>query len=137
MFEVIYYSMTGNTKKVAEVIAAELDVSAEDVKTKGELAEDSFLLLGSGNYFPLPGRGFKKLVASNDFDGRKVALFGTSGGGKGREVEALEKMVTAKGAKVMGKFHCTGKMFFFINRKHPDKKDLKNAKKFARKLKKA
>ncbi len=137
MFEVIYYSMTGNTKKVAEVIAAELDVSAEDVKTKGELAEDSFLLLGSGNYFPLPGRGFKKLVARNDFDGRKVALFGTSGGGKGREVEALEKMVTAKGAKVMGKFHCTGKMFFFINRKHPDKKDLKNAKKFARKLKKA
>jgi flavodoxin I len=137
MFEVIYYSMTGNTKKVAEVIAAELDVSAEDVKTKGELAEDSFLLLGSGNYFPLPGRGFKKLVASNDFDGRKVALFGTSGGGKGREVEALEKMVTAKGAKVMGKFHCTGKMFFFINRKHPDKKDLKNARKFARKLKKA
>jgi flavodoxin I len=137
MFEVIYYSMTGNTKKVAEVIAAELDVSAEDVKTKGELAEDSFLLLGSGNYFPLPGRGFKKLVASNDFDGRKVALFGTSGGGKGREVEALEKMVTAKGAKVMGKFHCTGKMLFFINRKHPDKKDLKNARKFARKLKKA
>ncbi len=137
MFEVIYYSMTGNTKKVAEVIAAELDVSAEDVKTKGELAEDSFLLLGSGNYFPLPGRGFKKLVASNDFDGRKVALFGTSGRGKGREVEALEKMVTAKGAKVMGKFHCTGKMFFFINRKHPDNKDLKNARKFARKLKKA
>jgi flavodoxin I len=137
MFEVIYYSMTGNTKKVAEVIAAELDVSAEDVKTKGELAEDSFLLLGSGNYFPLPGRGFKKLVASNDFDGRKVALFGTSGGGKGREVEALEKMVLAKGAKVMGKFHCTGKMFFFINRKHPDNKDLKNARKFARKLKKA
>ena len=138
MFEVIYYSMTGNTKKVAEVIAAELDVSAEDVKTKGKLAEDSFLLLGSGRYFPLPGtRGFKKFVASNDFDGRKVALFGTSGGGKGREVEALEKMVTAKGAKVMAKFYCKGHILFFINRKHPDNKDLKNAKKFARKLKKA
>ena len=62
---------------------------------------------------------------------------GTSGGGKGREVEELEKRVTAKGAKVMGKFHCTGKMFFFINRKHPDNKDLKNARKFARKLKKS
>jgi len=127
MFEVIYYSMTGNTKKVAEVIAAELDVSAEDVKTKGELAEDSFLLLGSGRYFPVPGtRGFKKFVASNDFDGRKVAL-----------LEALEKMVTAKGAKVMGKFYCKGHILFFINRKHPDNKDLKNAKKFARELKKA
>ena len=137
MFEVIYYSMTGNTKKVAEAIAAELDVSAEDVRTKGGLDKDSFLFLGCGRYFPLPSRGFKKFVASNDFDGRKVALFGTSGGGKGREVEALEKMVMAKGAKVMGKFYCKGKMFFFINRKHPDNKDLKNAKKFARKLKKA
>ena len=136
MFEVIYYSKTGNTKKVAEAIAAELDVSAEDVKTKGGSAKDSFLLLGSGNYFPLPGRGFKKFVDSNDFDGRKVALFGTSGGGKGREVKALEKMVTVKGAKVMGKFYCKGKLFFFISRKHPTSDDLKNARKFARELKK-
>ncbi len=137
MFEVIYYSMTGNTKKVAEAIATELEVSAEDVKTKDESVKDSFLLLGSGHYFPLPGRGLKKFVASNDFDGRQVALFGTSGGGKGREVEALEKMVTAKGAKVIGKFHCKGKLFFFINRKHPTSDDLENARKFARELKKA
>ena len=137
MFEVIYYSKTGNTRKIAEAIAAELDVSAEDVKTKGGSAKDSFLLLGSGNYFPLPGRGFKKFVASNDFNGRQVALFGTSGGGKGREVAALEKMVTAKGAKVTGKFYCKGKLFFFINRKHPDSDDLENARKFARELKNA
>ncbi len=137
MFEVVYYSMTGNTKKVAEAIAAELEVKAEDVRTKGKLAKGSFLFLGSGNYFPLPGRGVKKFVAGNDFNGRQVALFGTSGGGKGREVEALEKMVTAKGAKVMGKFYCKGKLFFFINRKHPDDKDRKNARKFAGELKKA
>ncbi len=86
MFEVIYYSMTGNTKKIAEAIAAELDVSAEDVKTKGGLAKDSFVFLGSGRYFHLPGRGLKKFITRNDFDGRKVALFGTSGEGKGHEV---------------------------------------------------
>ena len=137
MFEVIYYSKSGNTKKIAEAIAAELKVSAENVKTKGKLAKDSFLILGSGNYFPLPGRGFKKIIADNDFKGRKVAIFGTSGGGKGREVTALEKMVTAKGAKVIGNFYCKGKLFFFINRKHPDSQDLKNARKFARELKKA
>ncbi len=135
MFEVIYYSMTGNTKKVAEAIAAELDVSAEDVKTKGELAKDSFVFLGSGHYFPITGRGFKKFVASNDFNGRQVALFGTSAVGKGSEAEVLEKMVTAKGAKVADKFYCKGKFLFFINRKHPDNKDLENARKFARELK--
>ena len=124
MFEVIYLSKTGNTKKIAEVIATELGVTAEDVKTKDKLATDSFALLGSGCYFPIPGRGFKKFINRNNFDGRKVALFDTSGSGKGDEVKALEKMVTAKGAKVMGKF-------LFFHRKHPTNEDLENARKFA------
>jgi len=134
MFEVVYYSKTGNTREVAEVIAAELGVSAEDVKSKDKLDKDSFVFLGTGCYFPMPGRGFKKFISSNDFTDRKVALFGTSGGGKGSEVEALDKMVTAKGAKVAGKFYCAGK-FLFFHRKHPTAEDLENAKKFAREMK--
>ena len=137
MFEVVYLTKTGNTRKVAEAIAAELDASAEDVKTKKELAKDSFVLLGCGCYFPMPGRGFKKFIARNDFNGRKVALFGTSADGKGREVEGMERMVTAKGAKVMGTFCCKGKFLFFINRKHPDIEDRENARKFARAMEKA
>ena len=129
-------SKTGNTRKIAEVIATELGVSAEDVNTKDKLAKDSFALLGSGCYFPMPGRGFKKFINSNDFNGRNVALFGTSGSGKGDEVKALEKMVTARGARVMGKFYCKGK-FLFLRRKHPTAEDLENAKKFASDLKKA
>ena len=136
MFEVVYHSKTGNTRKVAETIAAELDVPAEDLKTKKELAKDSSVFLGTGCYFPVPGRGFKKFISMNDFNGRKVALFGTSGDGKGKEVEALTKMVTAKGAKVAGKFNCKGK-FLFFHRKHPTAEDLENAKKFASELKKA
>lgn len=137
MFEVIYYSKIGNTRKVTEAIAAELEVSAEDVKTQGKLAKDSVLVLGSGNYFPLPGRGLKKLVASNDFAGRQVVLFSTSGGGKEREVTTLEKMVTTRGAKVIGKSHCKGQLVFFISCKHPDDNDLKNARKFAGELKRS
>ena len=48
MYEVIYYSMTGNTRKVADAIATELGVAAENVKTKPRLAEDSFVFLGAG-----------------------------------------------------------------------------------------
>ena len=84
----------------------------------------------------MTGRGFKKFINGNDFDGRKVALFGTSGGGKGDEVKALEKMTTAKGAKVMGKFYCKGK-FLFFSRKHPTAEDLENAKNFAGEMNKA
>ena len=121
MFEVIYYSLTGNTKKVAEAIAAELDVVAEDVKTKDRLAEDSFVFLGAGLYGPLRAWGLRRFIDRNDFRGRKVALFGTSGEGKGKEVGALEEAVAAKGAEVAGSFFCRGR-FLFLKRDHPTNK---------------
>jgi flavodoxin I len=134
MFEVIYYSMTGNTKKVAEAIAAELGVAAEDVKTKDALAQDSFVFLGAGLYGPLRGWGLKRFIESNDFHGRKVALFGTSGAGQGKELGALEEAVTAKGAEIAGRFFCSGEFLFLVNHKHPNGKDLGDARDFAREM---
>jgi flavodoxin I len=133
MFEVIYYSLTGNTKKVAEAIATELDVVAENVKTKDRLAEDSFVFLGAGLYGPLRGWGFKRFIDSNDFQGRKVALFGTSGEGKGKEVGALEEAVKAKGAELAGTFFCRGR-FLFLKRDHPTAKNIEEARRFAREV---
>jgi flavodoxin len=134
MFEVIYYSLTGNTKKVADAIAAELDVSAENVKTKDKLAEDSFVFLGAGLYGPLRGLGFRRFIDRNDFAGRKVALFGTSGDGRGKEVGALEEAVAAKGAEVAGQFFCKGEFMFIVNRSSPTNKDLEDARAFAREM---
>ena len=133
MFEVVYYSLTGNTKKVADAIAAELGVTAEDVKTKGRLSENSVVFLGAGLYGPLKGFGFRRFIGRNSFKGRKVALFGTSGGGKGLEVGALEQAVAAKGADVVGRFNCRGR-FLFLIRDHPRPRDLEKARRFAREV---
>lgn len=134
MFEVIYYSMTGNTKKLADAIAAELDVAAENVNTSTKLADESLLFLGTGLYGPFQSRGLKRFIDEDHFDGRKVALFGTSGEGKGREVGALEDAVSTKGAEIVGKFHCKGEFLFFINRKRPTSEDLNSARSFAREI---
>lgn len=134
MFEVVYYSMTGNTKKIAEAIAAELNVAAENANASVKLADQSLLFLGTGLYGPFQSGGLKGFVDGNHFEGRKVALFGTSGEGKGREVGALEDAVTKKGADIVGKFHCRGQFLFFINRRHPTSEDLKNARSFAREI---
>jgi flavodoxin I len=134
MFEVVYYSLSGNTRKLAEAIAAELAVFAEDVKAKGGLAEDSFVFLGAGKYGPLRGWGLKRFIERNDFKGRKVALFGTSGDGTGREIEALEELVAARGAEIAGSFFCRGQFLFVINRGHPTSEDLDNARRFAREI---
>ena len=137
MIEVIYYSMTGNTKKLAEAIAAELGVVAEEAKAKGRLAEDSLVFLGAGKYGPLRGWGLKRFIDKNDFQGRKVALFGTSGNGTGEEVRILEELVAAKGAEIAGSFFCRGEFLFLVNRKRPASDDLDKARRFAREMARA
>ncbi len=136
MFEVVYYSMCGSTKRIAEAIAGELGVKAEDIKTKKEPTKDSFLFLGSGCYRGKPGRKMEEFIARNDFKGRSVALFGTSGSGKGDEVKAMEELLKPKGALIRGSFYCKGKAFLFFNRGHPSNEELANAREFAREMKK-
>ena len=135
MFEVVYYSITGNTKKVAEVIAAELGVKAENVKEKQELDKDSFVFLGSGCYASKPGGKLRKFIARNDFKERQVALFGTSGSGEGAEVRAMEELLKLKGALIRGSFYCQGKSWYLFYRGHPSNEELANAREFANEMK--
>jgi flavodoxin len=136
MFEVIYYSMCGNTRKVAETIADELGVKAESVKTKKEATAGSFLFIGSGSYGSKPGKRVQDFIKRNDFMQRSVALFGTSGTGKGDEVRAMEEMLKSKGALIKGSFHCKGRSLFLFNRGHPTNEELVSARQFAGEMKK-
>lgn len=69
-----------------------------------------------------------KFIEENDFKSRNVALFGTSGGGEGKELKEMEEQLKIK---IKGKFFFKGK-FGFINRKKPSDKDLESAKIFAK-----
>jgi flavodoxin I len=138
MYEVIYYSMGGNTKKLAEAIAGELGVEPEDVKTKASLAKDSLIFLGSGIYNQKPGKALADFIERNDFTGRKVAVFGTASMLLKRQLAGLEKMLAVKGAIVTGSFGCRGEAFFFnvhFNRNRPNTEDLEAAREFAQKMK--
>jgi flavodoxin I len=127
-------SRGGSTRKVAEAIAEELGASVGDLAVP--LPGDAqILFLGSGTYGSAPGIGMMVFVTDNEFAGRQVALFGTSmsGAGARKMLAALEDALTRKGAKVLGSFHCRGKVLLF-NRGRPDTEDLENAKKFAREI---
>ena len=78
---VLYYSLTGNTKKMATAIAAELGVEARSIKMETAIPQDGLLFPGSGSYGDKPAEDMAKLIAGNDFAGRKVAPFGTPGRG--------------------------------------------------------
>ncbi len=131
---VLVDSRGGNTRKVAEAIAGELGVTVGDLAAP--LPGDAkILFLGSGTYGGKPGEAMKKFISSQDFSGRRVALFGTSASSEGamKMIDALAEDLGKKGAAILGTYHCRGK-FLFTNRGHPDKGDLENAKKFAKEM---
>lgn len=134
MNHVIYYSMTGNTKKMATAIAEELGAVAKNVKTEATLPPDGLLFIGSGSYGSKPGEDLVKFIGKNDFAGRKVALFGTSGSGQGKEVESMAETLKSKGAVIVGSYYTKGKAFVVVNLGHPNKDDLDGARKFAREM---
>jgi flavodoxin len=85
--QVLLYSKGSNTRKLALAIAEELDVKTAEI---GEASIDpaaDIVFLGSGCYGSRPGEEMMRLIEKNDFNGGKVALFGTSGGGAGLEVD--------------------------------------------------
>lgn len=133
MYEVIYFSQSGNTKKLATTIADELNVKAQHVGTVKSLSEGTDIFLGSGLYFMRPSKLVRDFIRNNDFKGKKVALFGTSAAGKGIEVIGMEKILKREGAIITGKYYCKGK-FLFIRKGCPTNKDLVDAKEFARSI---
>jgi flavodoxin len=102
MHQVLFYSKGGNTRKLADAIPSEIGVKATVIKTASILdpAAD-IIFLGSGCYGSKPGEEMMKFIEKNDFSGRKVAVFGTSGGNAGMEVELMDAALKHKGAAVL------------------------------------
>jgi len=133
-YSVLVDSRGGNTKKVADAIAEETGVTAKDVSSS--LIEDTkILFLGSGTYGGKPGEAMMKFIGSGNFSGRKVAIFGTAASLSGNQkmIGAMTDILKQKGATILGNYHCKGK-FILVNRGHPNKEDMDNAKKFAREM---
>jgi flavodoxin len=152
---VTYYSITGNTKKVAEAIYESLEGDREikNVEESPELDEYNLVFVG----FPVHSHSLPhkvELLLKNIPQGKKIALFSTHGSltGSRLSIEALEyAMVLASKAKVLGSFSCRGKVspealevlikspehiawaeMAASARNHPDQNDLEDARAFAR-----
>jgi flavodoxin len=134
MHQVLYYSRGGHTQKLADTIAGELGVKAAAVK--GAVVEPGagILFLGSGCYGGKPGEDMMKFIAANDFTGRKVAVFSTSGGGMKKEISEMSAALKGKGAAILGDYSCKGQMFLLFSRGHPNQEDLDGGKKFAQSI---
>ena len=125
-----YYTQTGNTKKLAEAIAAELGLEAKPVSVPLEEKADLVFLCNSV-YWAGIDKAVKRFVKDNAekigaiVNVSTAALIESS-------YSQMQKLASGAGVKLCEKeFHCRGK-FSALHAGHPDEADLMAVRKFAR-----
>jgi flavodoxin/ferredoxin len=144
----IYFSQTGNTRKVARALGEAFDGEGHDLKSvtlRKARPEDAARadLVGVGtpcfmSRAPKPVLDYLEGLPS--LDGRKAMVFATSGGGPGRVLYEMTERLRQKGAEVVGGIIIRGECFHpypailgrFPGR--PDERDFEEAREFARKV---
>jgi flavodoxin len=130
--KVMYYTRSGNTKKVAEAIAEEFDTNEEKLPPAFMPERDDLLFIGAGVYMGNADskvRDFIRILTPAKI--KNVAVFGT--GAEDKAIKAMKELLKAQGINVVEEsFLCRGKTLGIFSRKHPDEKDLENARNFAK-----
>ena len=62
MYDIIYFSRSGNTKKIATAIGKELTVKARHIQTVETLPKGADVFLGSGLYLMRPSKFVRKFI---------------------------------------------------------------------------
>ena len=133
MNKVVYFSRGGNTKKVAEAIAAGIGVAAESVSAGPVSATDvDTLFVGGSLYAGKIASKLRKLLSGlNEGDVKRVIVFSTSTSGA-TALSKVKELLDPKNIPVSeAEFYCKGS-FLFANRGRPNAEDLKAAEEFAK-----
>jgi flavodoxin len=141
---VLYASKSGNTKKVANVIATELGCQAIQLKQNSKpninLNEYDMIFIGSGINFGNPYQELTSYIQTAELmTTKKFAVFLTWGGAGLADKAVLNKLRTLLESKeqsvLEASFRCFGgRSFTFMRRGHPNSEDLEAAKSWARKI---
>jgi len=126
---VVYYSQTGNTKKVAQTIFQEIrtEKSLKELKDVDSLKRYDFAFIGFPMHYGGPAKPAKNCLEKH-VQGKKIALFVTHA--TREHSKALQKWLAkckkaANGAVLVGFFNCQGKL---------DTARLKRARAFAKRI---
>jgi flavodoxin/NAD-dependent dihydropyrimidine dehydrogenase PreA subunit len=141
----IYFSQTGNTRRVAQAMAEAFRQAGHTTRTvylKKATPQDAITgdLLGVGSpcfssQAPTPVKAF--LQALPPLENRRAFVFATSGGAPGRVLYDLAHLLRDKGAEVVGGFLARGELHHpapcLVGRfpGRPDAEDLDRARRFA------
>lgn len=133
--DVVFYSATGNTRKIAEAIAEEVGCEARQAQGDPKPTEADIVFVGGSVYATSDHdihpsvKLFADRLKAAGYRG-KVALFAT-GFQKSDAIGLLKRIFADRGLSLTGEsFFCKGRFLLFM-KGHPDKDDIAQAKLFA------
>lgn len=127
-----YHSRTGNTKKLAEAIAEEIGVNAEDLSSPLTEKVD-ILFLGSAVYAAGVDKAVKSFIKENKDKIGIIYNFSTAAllASTYKQVKKLADGCQVKLAEE--EYHCRGR-FKAFHKDRPNEEDLVNARNFAKEV---
>ena len=131
---IIYQTMTGHSKRIANAIAENLQIQAADIKTNPKFEQVDLLFIVGGIY---GGKSLPELSSYvNNLDStmvKKVALL-TSSAGKTVKQTSIRDILVKNNIEVLeDEFVCQGS-FLVVGFRHPNKADMDAAISFAKKV---
>ncbi|MDC7226017.1 MAG: flavodoxin domain-containing protein [Spirochaetales bacterium] len=127
---VMYFTKSGNTRKVAEAIAKPLGVQAVSID-EGLKEDVDTLFLGSSVYAGGVDKKVKEFINGLNVEVKEAVNFSTAAIIKST-FDQMKKILSSKGIKMSDReFHCRGS-FAVMHRNRPNADDLKKAEEFAK-----
>ena len=129
---IVYSSKTGHSKKIAEAIAQELKVPAQDIRTGPVLQDIDILFIASGIYAGKSSSALMEYVNQISSEQvKKVFLITSSASGKTPQ-SMVRNELSKKGIPVdPDEYVCQGN-FLFVSSGHPTSEEIAAAVAFAK-----
>ncbi|HOO32087.1 MAG TPA: flavodoxin domain-containing protein [Thermotogota bacterium] len=144
---VIFCSVTGSTRKLAEAISDELDCAIYDLRANMiagvDLKEVESIFIGSGVYGGLLHKRVMALTKEDEFikalknNIRSIGIFSTYAFVPDSSESAVKKFEEALPSEIQNKiekYFCRGGLFGLFGRKRPLPEDVRACEKWARKM---
>jgi flavodoxin len=141
---VVYSTRSGNTRKVAEGIASELNCPCLRISSDSltvSINDYDTVFIGTGIYKGQPHQDLLSYLQSMRLNGKKqFALFMTCfGWGKNMAeknvIDTLRGVLDANGQRMLNNhYSCFGGGLGLVKRGHPDAQELDSAKKWAKEI---
>ncbi len=140
---VVYSTRSGNTRKVAEAIASELNCPCLRITSDSStvsINDYDTVFIGTGIYKGQPHQDLLNYLDTTINGKKQFALFMTCFGWGKRiadknVIDTLQGILEAKGQRMLNNpYSCFGGGLGFVKRGHPDAEELDAAKKWAREM---